>query len=324
MGFWGTLGNVMLGGLAAGEAPEAKFQHQGQLEGLINQGLGIAGNRQAPQVASGPQDQFRSGQMSQVGQLQGIASGQQKGAGELAAGRQAQNALAAQQAMARMGRGPNAALAARNAAQNAAGINLAASGMAQQSALQDQQMAQNALSQALGQGRGQDLQLAGQNAQLQAQTNSQNDALYQAMLGQLYGMDRDQMAQQFAAWQANKSQQGMLPGLISAGGQIGAAAAMSDARQKVLEPEDAGERVDEMLSKISPMVYSYRDQKYGEGARVGIMAQDLERSELGRGVVDETPEGKMLDVNKALSLALAAVARLNERVSELEAKIARG
>jgi hypothetical protein len=50
------------------------------------------------------------------------------------------------------------------------------------------------------------------------------------------------------------------------------------------------------------------------------MAQDLERSAAGKRIVSETSDGKMLDVNKALSASLAASARLNERVRTLEGK----
>lgn len=83
---------------------------------------------------------------------------------------------------------------------------------------------------------------------------------------------------------------------------------------------DAGREVDAVLDALAPRSYSYKDEKFGKGRRAGIMAQDLERSEAGKRVVEERPEGKMLDVNKALSLALASSARLNERVRKLEGK----
>lgn len=214
---------VFLGGLASGPAPRAEYQHQGQIQGLINDGLGGRSNMQAPQLNAAPQDQFRQGQMQQVGQLQGIASGQQKGAGELAAERQTQNALAGQFAGARMARGGNAALANLGAASNAAGIGLAGSGQAQQSALQDQMNAQGMLAQALGQGRGQDLSMAGQNAQLSQQGQQMNNQMYMQLLQQLTGMDANLLQAKFNAYNTEKAQPGLLGPLLSAGGQVLAA-----------------------------------------------------------------------------------------------------
>lgn len=216
--------NMFLGGLEVGRAPKPEYQHQGQVEGLINQGFGRT-NTAAPQLNAGPQDQFRQGQTQQVQQLQGIASGQQKGAGELAAERQVQNALAGQFAGARMARGGNAGLANLNAQSNAAGIGLAGAGMGQQAALQDQMNAQGLLTGALSQGRGQDLSLAGQNANLTQQGQQMNNQMYIQLLSQLTGMDANLLAAQFQAWQADKQQPGLLGGLLSAGGQVAAAAA---------------------------------------------------------------------------------------------------
>ena len=91
--------------------------------------------QQAAQVDPTQQAQFRQMQIQQAQQLQGIASGQMQGAGELAAQRQVQNALATQQAQAAMARGgQNAGLAMRNAAANSAGIGLSGAGQAQQAA----------------------------------------------------------------------------------------------------------------------------------------------------------------------------------------------
>lgn len=215
---------VFLGGLAAGPAPRTEYQHQGQIEGLIGSGLEGRTNTAAPQLATGPQSQFRGGQVQQVQQLQDLASGQRQGAGEIAAQRQVQNALAGQFAGARMARGGNAALANLGASSNAANIGLAGVGMGQQAALQDQMGAQGMLTQALGSGRGQDLSLASQNAQLQQQQSAQNNQMYMQLLAQLTGMDANQLAAQLGQYQAEKSSPGLLGSLLSAGGQVAAAA----------------------------------------------------------------------------------------------------
>lgn len=221
------IGDILLGGLNAGPPPRAEFGHAGQIGELINSGYQDINNRGAPQLDATQQAQFRAAQLAQLGQLQGIASGAQQGAGEMAARRQVANAMAQQQAMARMARGGNALLAGRQAARNTAGLGLAGAGMAQQAALQDQMGAQGMLAQVSGQGRGQDLQLAGQNAGLQSQAQGQKDSFYLGLLQQLTGMDQATLAAKMAAYQAKLAQPGLLGPLLSMGGQIGAAAAMS-------------------------------------------------------------------------------------------------
>jgi hypothetical protein len=74
-----------------------------------------------------------------------------------------------------------------------------------------------------------------------------------------------------------------------------------------------------MLDALKPRAGVYKDEKFGKGEWNWVMAQDLERSKAGRRIVTDTPEGKMLDVNKMLSTALASTARLNERLRKLEA-----
>jgi len=220
MAWYNTLHDVLLGGTSKQPGSfYTPFNHESTIMGAVNQGLGA--NQAAPQVAL--DNPFRSGQMQQMGQLQRIASGQQQGAGELAAQRQAANAMAQQQAMARMQRGGNAALGYQNAANNSARIGLAGAGQAQQAAMQDQMNAQGLLSSALGQGRGQDLNalLANQNANLQQQ--GINNQMRLGNLSALTGMDQATLAAQMAQYQAAQGKQGLLGPLLSMGGQLGAA-----------------------------------------------------------------------------------------------------
>jgi hypothetical protein len=303
----------------------------------------------ASQLDSTRDAQARQIQMDLAARLQGVASGQQKGAGEIAVNRQVQQGLAAQMAQAASQRGGNAALAARGAARNAGAISTTGAGQAQQAALGDQAAANQALA-GVAQGmRGQDIDVAGANANLQQQMNIRNlsaqdqkvfqqagldqstslsnmQARLQAMgmndqaalgyLGLLFGWDTAQL-QAALAREANSSS--MAGNLLQAGGALGAAAIMSDRRLKK-RIRDASRDVDEMLDALKPQSYEYRDEKHGKGERAGIMAQDMERSRMGRAVVTEQPYGKALDVGKAISAGLAAVARLNERLKAVEGK----
>jgi hypothetical protein len=313
--------SMMWGGLSASTNPGDYYAppltHQKSLEEMIRQGVGRA-NTAAPQLSTAPQDQFRRMQMQQAQQLQAVASGQQKGAGELAAERQAQNAYAAQQALAAMrGAGGAGQLAA---ARQSAAVGSTAAGMGRQAALQDQQAAQGMLGQVAQQARGQDLGLAGQNAQLTQQQHAQNQQGYQAMIQALMGMDQAQLQAQLASMQAANEKKGLIGPIASAAGSLGGAAMMSDERVKV-DVVPAGDKVDQMLTALRPVHYSYRDEaKHGVGPRVGILAQDMDRSDLGRSAIRHVPDGMALDVNKAISLALAGNARLNERLAALESR----
>ena len=94
---------------------------------------------------------------------------------------------------------------------------------------------------------------------------------------------------------------------------------MSDKRLKT--GTHFGDRtVEDTLDHLRPYSYSYKDPSLGAGQRVGIMAQDLEKSPMGLASVIETPRGKAIDINRGLSLSLAANADLHERVKRLEAK----
>ena len=216
-----------------------QYQDRDQVQALIRGGSGDpnagywgqdvthfqAPQTQAAQLQMG-NDPFRAAQLQQMGQLQGIASGQQRGAGELAVQRQAQQALAAQQAQARMARGGNAALAYRNAAGQSAAIGSSAAGASRQAALQDQMNAQGLLSGLSAQGRGADINVSGQNANLQQQAGIQNAGMqqqnqvinsgnYMGLLSQLNQMNGNQLA----ATAGQPVQPGIGGQLLSTGGQ---------------------------------------------------------------------------------------------------------
>lgn len=353
MGFWGDVGNFFVGGKAT-EGLNTQGANSQYAQDFLRNQLGGAGGRQAPmseaaqlgqaaQLNGGPQDQIRQQQQQQAGFLQGIMGGQQAGAGELAVNRQTGQGLAQQASMARMGRGQNAALMARNAARNSADIGLAGAGQAAQAQMQDQQGAAGQLGQMLGGMRGQDIDLAGQNANLQQQRMLQqgqfqqqtglanqdarlrqtgmNDAAQQAYMAQLLGMDAQTFQNEMMKRGLAAQDKGALPGLIQAGASIGAAAA-SDRNLKT-DIRDARADVDAMMDALEPFSYRYRDEKHGTGERVGIMTQDLERSEMGREMVVELPdgEGKGFDIVRGISAALAGIARLNERLKQIEERL---
>lgn len=94
-------------------------------------------------------------------------------------------------------------------------------------------------------------------------------------------------------------------------GQGATAAAMyfSDERLKDnIEPISRDE-IQEFKESLRALKYAYKDKQNGEGEWIGVLAQDLEKSELGKTVVVSDEDGhKAIDLKKAVSLLFAIVA----------------
>ena len=202
----------------------------------------------ATQIAQGPQGQARGQMQTLADQLASVSSGQAKGAGELAVGRQAQQAAAQQFAAARMARGANAGIMARAASRQLGDLGTNAAGMASQSALQDQANARGQLGGVLSGMRGQDLDLATQQAQLdqqrmlqqgqfgqqtnlanqaaELQSRGLNDAYASGMFGNyLNASDAELRArmQRMGAYGAQGADRGLFGDALQAGGSVLAA-----------------------------------------------------------------------------------------------------
>lgn len=212
MGFWSSVKDTVFGGAAGNNMP-TKTQTGEQQRGYLTGMLG----RQAPQMQGG--NEARGQMQSLAQQLQGVANGTQAGAGELAVNRQVGQAVAGQQAQAQMARGANAALAQRQAARTSADLGVNGAGMAAQAQMQDQTNAQGQLSGLLGNMRQGDIGIAGANQQSQMQ--QQNVQL--GALAQMLGIDQAELQAQMNKASVNAQDKGILGGLVSGAGTIGAA-----------------------------------------------------------------------------------------------------
>lgn len=127
------------------------------------------------------------------------------------------------------------------------------------------------------------------------------------------GMFANQAAQQSAA------NQQVIGGLI----QGGAMMAASDKNVKKEIKPAMSSKIKQMIDEVKPYSYEYKEpKKHGEGERVGVMAQDLEKSELGKEVVKESSDGtKMIDYGKMAGTQLAATSNLMSRVEKLESML---
>lgn len=117
--------------------------------------------------------------------------------------------------------------------------------------------------------------------------------------------------------------------LIGAAGQIGASAISADKKDTPKEtPSDktlksdikpAEQKVKSFLDEISSKEYRYKPEvNRGNAKKVGVMAQDLEKSELGKSLVIEKSGKKHIDMESGFSAMLAAQAHLNKRINKLE------
>jgi hypothetical protein len=81
-----------------------------------------------------------------------------------------------------------------------------------------------------------------------------------------------------------------------------------------------------MLDKLDPYEYDYKDEAIEDesmlGSQLGVMAQDLEESDLGEKFVQEDMNGvKRVDYGKMGSTQMAALADLHQRLKKLEAML---
>ena len=115
---------------------------------------------------------------------------------------------------------------------------------------------------------------------------------------------------------AQQAQQAQTSAIIGAAGTV-AGASVSDINAKT-NIEDFSS--DEFLGKLKPYKYDYKNEENGRGKQAGVMAQDLENTEVGNQAVIDTPKGKVVDYNKLGPTMLSSLVELNERLKKLEGK----
>jgi hypothetical protein len=121
---------------------------------------------------------------------------------------------------------------------------------------------------------------------------------------------------------AIKAQQTAILGQLINSGASAATAAMSDKTQKK-DIKPAKKDVKSFLDALEARSYEYKDPTAPgtePGKRVGIMAQDLEKSSMGKALVKDTEHGKMVDTVQGFGAVLAAQSELNKRLKALEKK----
>ena len=144
-----------------------------------------------------------------------------------------------------------------------------------------------------------------------AQTQYENEMAKKSALAGLH----QSKAQDIRERQKQKS--GFTSGLIGAGGQIGATSLLaSDERNKDIKGEEPD--LDAFMESLNPKAFTYKKSGANApaGENVGVIAQDVESTPVGRTMVKNTPDGKMLDMQKGFGVILAALAALHDKLEE--------
>lgn len=300
---------------------------------IANKGLDATAQAQLGQIAAQEQTQARGAREAilQNAQARGVG-----GSGiELASQMQAQQASAGQQAQRDMDVAANAQQRALQALQ--ASGQLGGQMQSQQFSQQAQQaQAQDAINAFNAQNRQAVGNLNVQNRNIAQATNlanaqnisNQNVATrnqqqqFNRSLGQQQFQNEIARAGGVASGlqnQANlqagnqRAQNEGIDRLVGTGLTAGATAFASDENlKKDIKPFDSRAFLDELTGRN----YKYKDEKFGKGPQVGIVAQDLEK--VAPGAVMDTEEGKMVDSGKLAGVAMANLADINQRLKALE------
>lgn len=246
--------------------------------------------RKQADAASGFADQGQAGYGAMTQEaaqardyLRRLASGENSvSAEQLRQGNQ-QN-LAAQRSFAASASPQNATMAARTAANNMNRASMGLSGQQAIAGLAERNAAQQGLANMIMQERGQDMNVA-----LGSRQNAN------AALG-AYKPEASTMEKVGAFTPILKL--------------------FSDKRLKE-DISDADTDANKTLQGLRAYTYKYKDEKFGKGKQLGVMAQELEKVGLKQAVID-TPQGKAVDVGKLAGANTAMLAALGRRVAKIE------
>lgn len=85
--------------------------------------------------------------------------------------------------------------------------------------------------------------------------------------------------------------------------------------------KEGDKQLDNFFSTIGAHEYEYKDKKDGVGKFVSPMAQELEKTTIGKSAVIDTPEGKKVDYPRLTGAALAGLALHHEDIKQINKKL---
>lgn len=300
------------------------------------QGLRNLQPGQAPQISAATIDQTaanqsRGAQSDAIQSYKDVLSGAAPSVAQLQLGKTLQTNILNQTGQAAAARGTNQALAQRTAATNIAQLNAGAGADAALLRAQEQDAARAGLSSTASTARSQDLGVATGQATLDQDASTKNQASTVTTAAQDITKQNNLASQDLAAQAQSQSaqQQQFNDKNINKTNQqatdqsnkddISRALALSDRRAKTdVKPERTGFVA--MLRTLSPASWEYKDPAAGPGKQFGVMAQDLEKTPVGKQLVVETPKGKAIDPAKSIGPILANLKLLTDRIDAVEKK----
>jgi len=156
------------------------------------------------------------------------------------------------------------------------------------------------------------------------QERRQADQLIAAQVGAARGVAMKQAsANQLAETSRNEQR---MQFLSSAGGSAATIAASDENSKTNIKPSEgeSAKVISEFMNALKSYTYEYKKgttQPGGkpnpEGEVKSVMAQDLEKSDLGKQMVTDTPSGKVVDYAQGMAPLFAAIAELNKRTKHL-------
>lgn len=305
------------------------------------------------------QAEFRARQVTLANQLADQANGigPSLAQSQLQQGRDAN--IAAAMALAASQRGLTAGQGLRQVADQTTSANQLAAQEAARLRLTEQLSAREQLNSVLSGARGQDIGIANADAGFRQQANianannltgvsqsnaagvlsadtetaknalkqqAQNDEMVRAYMEQglslaLAKMKAQQDLETLRSQNFNNEQTRIANFMGGAGSAIAAIAASDKRLKKNIKNGD--DDVIDFIEQLGSHTYEYKDKKHGKGTYTSPMAQDLEKSKLGKGMVIDTPDGKMVDYARGAGTYLAAAAMLHKRLKKVESSLAK-
>jgi len=341
--FYGESG-AMLADAQAGAAADSSWQQR--------QGAGM----RAHQGYRGQQAQMRGQQLDYISQLQAMAAGTGgPSAAEQVVQSQRDKNIAQASALAASGQGISPALAMKQAQDQAGASGQAAAQQAATIRSQEAMQAQQMLGGAISGVRGQDIGWAMDNAGLrqqgamanldaQMQQRQMNDQMTQQFMQMGLSLEEARMQAGMELEKLKADQQTSMNemiagkasadkdrkyGLLGAGlGAVGAVAGAYLKSDETIKQDIKQEpvKLDKFMDELGSYSYKYKDEveDVSKDTRFGIMAQELERSEVGSTFVKETSQGKAIDIVQSVGPILASLSRLNDRQKKMEKIMKKG
>jgi hypothetical protein len=155
-------------------------------------------------------------------------------------------------------------------------------------------------------------QIASNNENLSNYATGYGNQVAQSNIGNYQGQVNAALQNYGFGLQQQGQNSAMLGGLLGGGLGLAGMAMFSDEDLKD-DISDADKDSDKMISKLNPKSFKYKDDP-DEETHYGIIAQDLEKSPMGKSLVIDTPKGKAIDIPRALAAVMAVQSTMDKRL----------